>query len=197
MTVYTLFGQPALGLTVISDASQYTFGMQFSLSSNASLTGIWFYSGTAASQVPNACAIYAVTGQVLVASAAPATWSGAAGSGWVKCTFPGSTTLLASTNYKVVAQALADVGDGNWYSASIHYWDSGAGAGGLTNGPITAPNNAGGDGGQGTFVTPSPALAYPSSSFNADNYWVDVEVTTGSPPPPSVPSVLYSMRSFP
>ena len=63
MTVYTLFGQPALGLTVASDNTQYTMGMQFSLSQSAALTGIWWYSGTGAAVLPQQCGIYAVTGQ--------------------------------------------------------------------------------------------------------------------------------------
>ena len=39
---------------------------------------------------------------------------------------------------------------------------------------------------------------YPSSSFNATNYWLDVQVTGAVPPGPQPPlSVLYSMRTFP
>ena len=197
MTVYTLFGQPALGLTVASDNTQYTMGMQFSLSQSAALTGIWWYSGTGAAVLPQQCGIYAVTGQTLVASNTSPSWSGAAASGWVKCTFPGSTTLTASTNYKVCVQCLADSGDGFFYSATSHYWDTGTGSGGLTSGIITAPNNAGGDGGQDTYTTPASVLTYPSTATNAGNYWVDVEVTVSGPPPPSSPGVLYSMRSFP
>lgn len=180
MTVYTLFGQ-AGGGTNPSDGGSYTMGMQFTLSQSATLTGIWFYSYSTAPTVPGGCAVYQVAGNSVVAGSEndTPTWSGAAGSGWIKCTYASGPVLSASTAYKVVV-----VGSGGFYSATSHYWDSGAGAAGLTSGIITAPNNAGGDGGQDTFNNAVP-LTYPANSFNAANYWVDVEVTSGSPPPPS------------
>jgi hypothetical protein len=113
----------------------------------------------------------------------------------VKCSYDGSTTLNTGTNYKV---AVTNHGSGNfWYSSTANYWSSGAGSGGITSGPITAPNDGGADGGQDTFITPSTVLAYPTTSFNATNYWIDVEVTATPPPPPPTVPVLYSMRSFP
>lgn len=186
MAVYTLFGQTGGG-ALVSDISDYTFGMQFTLSQSASLTGIWFYSASGAASLPAACCIYTVTGAAQVVGTVnnSPTWSGAAASGWVKCTYNGSVTLNASTNYKV---CVYDPGGSNQYSATAHYWDSGAGSGGLTSGIITAPNNAGADHGQDSFVNPSGGLVYPNASFNAGNYWVDVEVTTASAalPPPLV-----------
>jgi hypothetical protein len=178
VTAYTLFSQGTAG-SLVSDATIYTLGMQFSLSQNAPLTGIWWYSASGAVNLPTACAIYAVSGASQVSGTVnnSPSWSGAAGSGWVKCTYNGAVTLSASTNYKVCV--FNGSGAGNWYSATSHYWDSGTGSGGLTNGPITAPNNAGGDDGQDTF-TNDEILDYPDTSFNAANYWVDVEVTTGT-----------------
>jgi len=67
-----------------------------------------------------------------------------------------------------------------------------AGASGITSGPLSAPNNAGGDGGQDTFNV-GGSLTYPSGSFNAANYWLDPEVTAtaaaggGAPSPLVVP----------
>ena len=176
MTVYTLFGQPATPATLTPDPAAYTLGMEFSLSENAALTGIWFYSAPSAALLPQACAIYAVSGQSIAAENTSPSWSGAAGSGWVKCTFDGSVTLTAGTNYKVCVQCLADTGDGDWYSSTAHYWDTGAGSAGITNGPLTAPDNAGADVGQDSYSN-EEALVYPDSSFNAGNYWIDVEVT--------------------
>jgi hypothetical protein len=183
VTVYTLFGQGAAG-SLVSDASVYTFGMQFSLSQDAALTGIWWYSAADAASLPTACVIYAVTGQAKVSGTEndSPTWSGAAGSGWVKCAYDGSITLTASTAYKVCAFN-ANGGDGNWYSVTSHYWDTGTGSGGLTSGIITAPDNAGADGGQDAF-SGDEALDYPDTSFNAGNYWLDVQVTVSSPPDP-------------
>lgn len=187
MGAQTVFGQPTSGMpsAVTQDTGTYTMGMQFSLSEDAALTGIWFYSAPGAVSLPAGCAIFQVTGAgtgTLVTgtdNSSPA-WSGAAGSGWVKCTYDGSITLTAGVDYKVCYIGF----DGNWfYSATPNYWDTGAGSAGITSGAITVPNNAGADGGQDTFANPSFSLTYPTTSFNATNYWVDVEVTTAGTPP--------------
>ncbi len=170
-------------------------GMQFTLSAPATLTGIWYYSGATATNLPVACAVYqmtgAGTGSIVSGSQdlAPA-WSGAAASGWVKDPYASGPVLAASTVYKVVI--LKDT-SALVYSATANYWSSGPGSAGLTSGIITAPNNAGGDGGQDCFNV-GGSLAYPAGSFNATNYWMDVEVTTGgtasaTPQPLVVPSL--------
>lgn len=191
----TVFGQ-AGGGTIASDTASYAMGMQFTLSLGAPLTGIWFYSAAGAVQLPAGCAIYQMTGagtgaQVTGTGNSSPSWSGAAGSGWVKCAYGGSVTLTSGTTYKVV---VTNGGGGNfWYSATANYWTTGgAGSGGITSGIITAPDTSGGDGGQDTFVT-STVLAYPTTSFNATNYWVDVEVSpavTVTSGPPLFPSMV-------
>lgn len=179
MPVYTLFGQ-AGGGTLAGDSSTATLGMQFTLAQNATLTGIWFYSPPGATALPTACAIYlktgAGTGSIVSGSQINSpSWSGAAGSGWVKASYSSGPVLLTGNTYKVVVLKDATL---NVYSGTSHYWDTGAGSGGLTSGIITAPNSAGGDGGQDTFTEPSASLTYPATMFNATNYWVDLEVMT-------------------
>lgn len=191
MAVYTLFRQAATGSAVASDNSVYTMGVQFSLSAAAAtLTAIWFYSPSGATVLPPTIALYAVSGASLVTSQA-ASWSGAAGSGWVRAPFGTPPALTAAASYKACILH-STVGDGNFYSATPHYWDTtGPGTNGITSGPLSAPNNAGGDGGQDTFNN-TATLTYPATSFNATNYWVDPEVTV--PAPPLVPP-LISQRS--
>ncbi len=170
----TLFGQPASPSTVQSDNATYTLGTQFSLPQSAPLTGVWFYSASGSGSLPSACAIYAVSGQTIVSGTqnTSPTWSGAVGSGWVKCTYDGSVTLAANTQYKVCVQG----GGSDWYTATNHYWDTGAGQYGVNTGALTAPNAANASGGaQSTFVV-SGSLAYPANAFEAGNYWIDVEV---------------------
>lgn len=201
MTVYSLFGQTG-GASIATDTAPYTMGMMFSLSQSAALTGIWWNSPSGAGQLPAECLIETVTGNgngaiVSGTDNTSPSWSGAAGSGWVKCTYNGSVTLLASTNYKVCVRT---TGGSNFYGATLNYWSSGAGGSGLTSGIITAPNNAtaqandgGGAGyGQDTF-TNSSSLAYPAVAVNAANYWVDVELTTGL----ATATVVYQMRMMP
>ena len=193
MTVYTLFGQPATPATLTADAQPYTMGVQFSVSSAAvspTLSGIWFYSAPSAVDLPGTIALYAVAGASLVHSETPS-WSGAVGSGWVRSSFASPPALTAATDYKAcVLQSAA----ANWYAATANYWTSGPGASGITSGPVTAPNSAGGDGGQDTF-TNSGTIAYPATSFNGGNYWVDPEITaTVTPPPTSSVSLLLGQR---
>lgn len=185
MAVYTVFGQPDLStLPLATDASDYTMGMQFVLSANAALTGVWWYAHTGGTQMPIGTAIMRVSDHVILAShmpgSSPPVWSGAVGSGqWVKDPYDGSVTLLAGVAYKVVI--LGGGGSGNWYTFYTNYWDGvGPGASGVTNGIITAPNNAGADGGQDTYnPAPGGLMLYPATSFNSSNYWMDVEVSTG------------------
>jgi hypothetical protein len=149
-------------------------GVQFTTSQAGTLTGIWFYSASGAASLPQTIALYQVSGHVLVASQTP-TWSALAGTGWVRAAFSSPPSLTASTSYK--ACVFNDQAN-NWYSLTTHYWNTGGpGASGITSGPLFAPNTSGADGGQDTF-TNTPTLAYPDTSFNDSNYWVDPEVTT-------------------
>jgi len=178
MTAQTLFGQPASPATLIGDTTAYTLTMQFTLSQAAPLTGIWFYSAPGATVVPSACGIFAYTSPgngTLVPGASNVTpsWSGAPGSGWVRCAFDGSVTLAAGTIYKV---AVWEGFGSNWYAGTHFYWS----ASGLTSGIITAPDDASGDGGQDSYVATTSGLTYPSTSYLASNYWIDVEVTPGA-----------------
>lgn len=170
MTGYTLFGQTG-GTTLNGDTTGYTFTMQFSLSQALPLTGVWWYSAPGATVLPGQCGVFDDTTQDLAASDTSPSWSGDAGSGWVRCPFDGSVTLEKGTAYKV---AVCYAGGSEWYSNSNAYWSSGAGGNGLTNGPITAPNSADAAPGQDAYAD-SSVLTYPTTTL-ADNYWVDVEV---------------------
>jgi hypothetical protein len=172
--VFTLFGQPATPAVLIADASDYDMGVAVTVSRTVQLNAIWFYSAPGAVDLPQQITLWRNTGAgtgTLVASQVAA-WSGAAGSGWVRAAFTSPPAMTAGNQYKpgILHTTLV-----NFYSATSHYWDTGAGSGGITNGPLTGLNNAAGDGGQDTFIG-SGALAYPNTSFNAANYWIDPEV---------------------
>jgi len=176
---YTVFKQQPVSAPATNDNSQYTMGMQFLVSSAFTLNAIWFFSPYFPSQsgeLPESIGVYNVTFQSLVHSETP-TWSGVSGSGWVRAAFSSPPTLNASTPYKAVI--LKSGGSNNWYASLSSYWTSGPGASGLSNGPLSATNNAGGDGGQDTF-NPGASLNYPASSFSGGNYWIDPEVFVAS-----------------
>lgn len=164
------------GTTLATDTSAATLTMQFSLTQDAELSGIWWYSASGASLLPSQCGIYRTSDQTLVTSKTAVSWSGAAGSGWVKCTFDGSVTLSANTHYKV---AVFSAGGSDWYPAGNNYWSTGAGKNGLQSGIIRAPQDSqvfGPEVGQGAYHIGNTGLYYPDSTYQASNYWVDVEV---------------------
>lgn len=189
MTNYTLFSQ-GLTDTLVSDPTTYTFGVQFTVSQSATLTGIWFYSPASAAVLPQTIALYQVTGAATgsLITSQSASWNGAAASGWVFASFTSPPSLATSTNYKAcVLQNTA----ANWYGAIANYWSSGAGSGGITNGPLTGLNNANSDQGQDTFNTNS-TLTYPATSFNASNYLVDPQVTVTTVTGPAYTAFMSS-----
>jgi uncharacterized protein DUF4082 len=192
MAVYTLFSQ-AGGTTLNADQTDYTFGVQFSVNTaGCTLTAIWFYSASGALNLPTTIALYAVSGQSLVVSQAPS-WSGALGSGWVRAPFTSPPALTSGVQYEGCVLK-SNVNANAWYSSTANYWSSGAGSGGITNGPLSAPNNGGSANGQDCYNQAS-ALAYPASTFNATNYWVDPEITTtgGAPAGPAYTAFMASM----
>jgi len=181
MTAYTLFRQGTAGGNAGNPTAE-NFGCQFAVSQACALTGIWWSSPSGADALPDACAIYVAGTQALVAGTqnSSPSWSGAAASGWVKCTYSGSVILSAGTNYVVVVHGKG-VSSG-WYGKTTSYWTSGAGASGVTNGPLSAPDNAAAVIGQDLVVS-GASLAFPSGSSSGSNYWVDVEVTPATAGP--------------
>ena len=176
-TSYRLWpGYPTIPGHVNSDTAGYTLGTEFQLSKSCTLDKIWYYSAPGAAALPTRCAIWNVGSQSVVAgtdNTSPA-WSGAAGSGWVSCSYNGVT--LPAGDYKV---SVFYGGGTQWYQATNGYWDTGPGADGITAGPVTAPGtSAATTPGQCTYNYAS--WAYPQSYASAgdgENYWVDVEVT--------------------
>jgi hypothetical protein len=201
--------------STVQDASvNYDVATEFALSVPCVLNKIWYYSPSGTAQLATACSVFKIlsgglTGSVAATTAAPS-WSGAAGSGWVSCSFTGVT--LPAGKYKVGVYNGTVTPDGwNAKDAQTDYWRNGAGGGGITNGPLSAPNlsssslaynfngNAGGtppysDGttlaGQPTFSQGTPdqypylvALVASPTAGSTQNYWVDVEVTVAPAAP--------------
>lgn len=182
MPTYTLFGQPTVTDGPDGGVGTRTYGLWFQLSQSASLTGIWFYSVAGASVLPTECEIWQSPSNALVAGTQnlSPSWSGAAGSGWVKCSYGGTVTLSSGVWY---CAAVGQSGGSavNWAAIHLNYWSSGPGASGLTNGIITAPSNAGSPtSNQNAAASGGGAPGqFPASGVAASNFWVDVEVTVG------------------
>jgi Domain of unknown function (DUF4082) len=189
MATYTLFNQAATGASLTVDPVAYTMGVQFKVTlPGFSLAAVWFYSAATATVLPQTIALYDFLGSANLIHSESATWSGAPGSGWVRAAFASPPALTAAPTIDIYKACVLQNSTVNWYSATSHYWDTGSGSGGITSGPMNAPNNAGSHDGQDSFAA-SAILSYPSGSFNATNYWVDPEITDFFPPP------LVSQRS--
>jgi hypothetical protein len=174
MPTFTLFGG-AVGVSLIVDSTWLTLGVQFQVSgSGFRLPAIWYESPAGATELPTIVALFRVSDTSLVHQEFP-TWSGAAGSGRIRGAFVSPPGLSTGVAYKACVAKDAGSGSANWYGTIPHYWDSGAGAAGITNGPLSAPNNAGADHGQDSFHA-APTAQYPDGSFNATNYGVDPEI---------------------
>jgi hypothetical protein len=158
----------------------YVLATEFQLSQSCTLDNIWFYSPPSAGALPTRCAIWSVGSQSEISGTdnSSPSWTGAAGSGWVACTYSGVT--LPAGDYKV---AVFYGGTAYWFQASGGYFGSGGpAANGIITGPLTAPGlSAATSPGQGTYNAGS--WAYPDSygsGSNGETYWVDVEVTPTS-----------------
>jgi hypothetical protein len=165
MTSFTLFSQGATGSHIDTATELLTNGIQFSISSPASLTGYWFFSGSGATQLPGSVALWDNTGTLVPGTQdTAAAWSGAAGSGWVKYTFASPVSLTTGITYTAGVSNNPTTGN-QWYSITSGSW-----AGGITNGPLSCPDQA------DTFA--DFAFAFPNNAFGNFNIWLDVEVTT-------------------
>lgn len=101
------------------------------------------------------------------------------GTGWLTADLDAPVELTPLVRYRV--SMLAPSG----YTGTGSYWTSGAGSSGITSGIIIAPSSGpGGDqsGKQGSFEYDS-VRAYPDSTFQGGNYWVDVTVSDVFPTP--------------
>jgi hypothetical protein len=167
------------------DNYEQTFGTEFRLSTSCALGNIWYYSSPSVSPpaLPTGCAIWDVRTRQAVSgtqNSAPS-WSGAAGSGWVSCSYSG--VFLPAGDYKVAVYTPG--GSTNLYQETDDYFGSGAGANGIVTGPLSAPGVASATS-PGQITYHHGGFAYPDTydtGFNGQNRWVDVEVTPSTNAP--------------
>ena len=160
-------------------ASPGTIGLEFTVSTAGLLGGLWLYSpsGEGLTGLPATVGLYTVSGSTLVTSTA-ASWSGAAGSGWVYAALSSPPALTAGTSYMAAAYgAAASFGYDSSYS-----WP-------VSNAPVTGVN--------GGYYATAGSLAYPSSQQTGWNWWLDVSVAFASPVPVRlIPPGIASPMAF-
>jgi hypothetical protein len=130
------------------------------------ITGVRFYKG-AGNTGAHTGSLWSSTGTLL----ATAPFTGETASGWQQVNFAAPVAVAANTTYvaSYFAPAGHYAGDGDFFNGT------GAGAA-----PLRALAS-GVDGPNGVYRYGSGG-AFPTDSFNATNYWVDVVFTTTGPP---------------
>jgi len=150
--------------------------VKFRADFNGYITGIRFYksSANAGTHIGN---VWTGSGALL----ASATFSNESASGWQQVNFINPVAISANTTY--VASYFAPAGH---YSASANFFSTS----GLDDPPIHLLQN-GLDGPDGIYRY-SSVSSFPTSTFNATNYWVDVVYMPSTSMPGAPPALLLN-----
>ncbi|WP_210420322.1 Ig-like domain repeat protein [Aquisphaera giovannonii] len=139
------------------DPNPYELGVKFRSSLNGYITALRYYKGPGNTGT-HVGHLWSSAGTLL----ATATFVNETSTGWQQVNLSQPVAIVANTTY--VASYHTDSGG---YAVDVGYFASG----GASNGPLAALAN-GVDGGNGIFA--SGGTAFPSSTYNSNNYWVDV-----------------------
>lgn len=154
-----------------NDTSAVNLGVQFTSAMAGQITGIRFYKG-AGNTGAHVGSLWSATGALL----AQATFSGETATGWQRLNFAAPVPITAGTTYTASYHAPV----GRYASNTGYAWPAVAP-------PLTAT--------AGTFAY-APTSAYPTLTWNASNYWVDVDFVAGATPPPPPPPPAVGTASL-
>ena len=156
-TAQTLFlASDTPAIVTLSDPNSVELGVKFQASVDGTITGIRFYKGPENTGT-HVADLWTADGTLLAA----ATFTNESASGWQQVNFSDPVSITAGTTYVASYHTSGD------YSADSDYFTAAH-----TNGSLTAlaSSTTGGDGlyayGTGTL--------FPTNTYNAANYWVDV-----------------------
>jgi hypothetical protein len=153
----SLFGQAYTpSMVTVNDPNSVELGVKFQASKNGSIIGLEFYKGPQNTGT-HVADLWSATGNLL----ATATFTNETASGWQEVNFSNPVAVTAGSTY------VASYHTAGNYSATSNFF-----ATALTNGPLTAPASST-SGGNGLYAYGSTSL-FPTNSFNASNYGVDV-----------------------
>lgn len=160
-----IWTSPVTPQTVDSgDGNAVEVGLKFRADSNGSVLGVRFYKA-AANTGTHIGHIWSSTGTLL----GTATFSGESSSGWQQVNFSSAIPIIANNTY--VVSYFAPVGH---YSVDAGFFAQS----GVNNPPLHALAD-GVDGANAVFTYGSTG-GFPTSSFQAGNYWVDVVFTSSN-----------------
>jgi Domain of unknown function (DUF4082)/Bacterial Ig-like domain/Bacterial Ig domain len=149
-----------------SDTSPLNLGVKFTAEDNGWITGIRFYKG-ASNTGTHVGELWDTSGDLL----GQVTFTNESATGWQQASF--STPIQVTANTTYIASYFAPNGG---YAV-----DSGAFAySGVDNSPLHVPASPAVSGGNGVYGYGS-SPAFPTSTYNAANYWVDVVFSVTAP----------------
>ncbi|TMV47084.1 DUF4082 domain-containing protein, partial [Thioclava sp. BHET1] len=167
-TAQSLFNGAGPTTASENDANAVELGMKFTASVNGTISAIRFYKG-ANDTGSHTGSLWSSTGTLL----GNVTFTGETSTGWQVASFASPIAISAGTTY--VASYHTNTGyyaaDGNYFAAAV------------SSGALTAPAS-GTSSGNGVYAYGSGG-AFPSQSYNATNYWVDVVFNPGEAVPNS------------
>jgi hypothetical protein len=162
------------------DGNSVELGVKFTAEAAGTVTGIRFYKA-AANTGTHVGGLWSSTGTLL----AQGTFTGESASGWQTVTFTSPVTINTGTTY--VAGYLAPNGH---YSVKA----GGFSSAGVDNPPLHAlANSVSAD---GVFAYSSTSV-FPNSTFNSNDYFVDVLFQPGAPATPEPPAAPTNVSATP
>jgi hypothetical protein len=170
----SLWGSPVIGVADAGDPSEVELGVKFRTDVAGVITGIRYYKSAANSGVHTG-SLWSESGARL----ATATFTNETATGWQVVLLQTPVAVSANTTY--VASYHTTTGH---YAATSGYFLAG-----LDSPPLHALANGTSPNG----VYQYGASAFPSSSWNAANYWVDVVFNTGAGPDTTPPTVMSTV----
>lgn len=155
--VFSLFSQNATpAIASVSDTNAIELGMRFESVVAGSVTGVRFYKGELNTGT-HVGKLWTATGGLL----GSVTFTNETASGWQQADFAAPIAITTGTNYVV-----------SYHTSSGFYSATGGGfAAAQSNGPLSAPSAAE-SGGNGLYAY--GAGGFPTGTYNATNYFVDV-----------------------
>ncbi|MBR0670174.1 DUF4082 domain-containing protein [Neoroseomonas soli] len=140
----------------VNDPGSIELGMRFQATVAGSVTGVRFYKGDLNTGTHTG-SLWTATGSLL----GSVTFANETANGWQQAKFATPVSITAGTDYVVSYHTNA-----GYYSATPNYFSNAK-----ESGPLLAPSSAS-SGGNGLYAYGSGG--FPSNSYNATNYWVDV-----------------------
>jgi hypothetical protein len=156
----TLFGTTVPATPSANDSSAISLGVKFTSDFNGFVRGIRFYKGGSGNGGTHTGSLWSSTGTRM----ATGTFTNETASGWQTLTFSAPVAVTAGTTY--IASYYAP--QGNYAVTSSQFTNQ------FDNAPLHAPSSSA-SGGNGVYLYGSDG--FPTGSFNATNYGVDLIFT--------------------